>query len=180
MCSSDLNLWSLAGNAGKPVPLGGNGSCASCHGAYSPRYVNDPTFLATPALEGVAGHIEPLAMIGTDRARADELSTYLRATYGTTFWGFPDHQPGWIDPDSTNPVDQLTMLAADALPPAQRVQGACGWEQDIIGYQAPPLYGVWATAPYFHNGSVPTIEEVLNSSERPQIWQRKQIGRAHV
>jgi mono/diheme cytochrome c family protein len=24
------------------------------------------------------------------------------------------------------------------------------------GYQAPPLDGIWATAPYFHNGSVPT------------------------
>ena len=31
------------------------------------------------------------------------------------------------------------------------------------GYVAPPLDGVWATAPYFHNGSVPTIEAVLNS-----------------
>src|SRR5262249_27457963 len=25
------------------------------------------------------------------------------------------------------------------------------------GYQAPPLDGVWATAPYLHNGSVPTV-----------------------
>jgi hypothetical protein len=168
-----LNLWSLAGNSGKPAPLGGNGSCAGCHGAYSPRYVNDPTFLATPALEGIAGHISPLGVIGTDPARANELSTYLRAAYGTTFWGFPDGQPGWVDPGSSDPLAQLQMLAADGLPPAQRVQGACGWEQEVIGYQAPPLYGVWATAPYFHNGSVPSVEAVLNSSERPQIWQRK-------
>lgn len=40
------------------------------------------------------------------------------------------------------------------------------------GYVAPPLVGVWATAPYFHNGSVPTIELVLNSKERPEIWWR--------
>ena len=38
------------------------------------------------------------------------------------------------------------------------------------GYQAPPLYGVWATAPYFHNGSVPTIYHVLNSKLRPSIY----------
>ncbi len=31
------------------------------------------------------------------------------------------------------------------------------------GYQAPPLDGIWATAPYLHNGSVPTLEGVLNS-----------------
>jgi Cytochrome c len=40
------------------------------------------------------------------------------------------------------------------------------------GYQAPPLDGVWATAPYFHNGSVPTVYHVLNSKARPRIVKR--------
>ncbi len=40
------------------------------------------------------------------------------------------------------------------------------------GYIAPPLDGVWMTAPYFHNGSVPTIEAVLNSKLRPKYWTR--------
>ena len=40
------------------------------------------------------------------------------------------------------------------------------------GYLAPPLDGVWITAPYFHNGSVPTIEAVLNSKLRPKYWTR--------
>jgi hypothetical protein len=40
------------------------------------------------------------------------------------------------------------------------------------GYIAPPLDGVWITAPYFHNGSVPTLEAVLNSSIRPKYWTR--------
>jgi len=40
------------------------------------------------------------------------------------------------------------------------------------GYVAPPLVGIWASAPYFHNGSVPTIEAVLNSEVRPEIWAR--------
>ncbi len=40
------------------------------------------------------------------------------------------------------------------------------------GYQAPPLEGVWATAPYFHNGSVPTIYHVLNSKARPKVYTR--------
>ena len=40
------------------------------------------------------------------------------------------------------------------------------------GYVAPPLVGVWASAPYFHNGSVPTVEAVLNSKLRPEIWAR--------
>jgi len=40
------------------------------------------------------------------------------------------------------------------------------------GYIAPPLDGIWATAPYFHNGSVPTLENVLNSTSRPTYWSR--------
>jgi mono/diheme cytochrome c family protein len=41
-----------------------------------------------------------------------------------------------------------------------------------VGYQAPPLDGIWATAPYFHNGSVPTVYHVLNSKARPKIFTR--------
>jgi mono/diheme cytochrome c family protein len=44
--------------------------------------------------------------------------------------------------------------------------------RDYRGYQAPPLDGVWATAPYFHNGSVPTVYHVLNSRARPRIYTR--------
>jgi hypothetical protein len=40
------------------------------------------------------------------------------------------------------------------------------------GYQAPPLDGIWATAPYFHNGSVPTLDGVLNSKARPKLFTR--------
>jgi mono/diheme cytochrome c family protein len=43
---------------------------------------------------------------------------------------------------------------------------------DRGGYQAPPLDGVWATAPYFHNGSVPTVYHVLNSKARPKVFTR--------
>ena len=40
------------------------------------------------------------------------------------------------------------------------------------GYIAPPLDGIWATAPYLHNGSVPDLESVLNSKARPKYWAR--------
>jgi mono/diheme cytochrome c family protein len=45
-------------------------------------------------------------------------------------------------------------------------------QTEPAGYIAPPLDGVWATAPYFHNGSVPTLWHVLNPAERPKIWSR--------
>lgn len=40
------------------------------------------------------------------------------------------------------------------------------------GYVAPPLDGIWATAPYLHNASVPTLEDLLNSPQRPVYWKR--------
>ncbi len=44
------------------------------------------------------------------------------------------------------------------------------------GYVAPPLDGVWATAPYFHNGAVPTLWHVLHSEKRPVVWKRSEDG----
>ena len=42
----------------------------------------------------------------------------------------------------------------------------------LLGYIAPPLDGIWATAPYLHNGSVPTLAALLNSRLRPVRWRR--------
>lgn len=43
------------------------------------------------------------------------------------------------------------------------------------GYVAPPLHGLWASAPYFHNGSVPTLWHVLHPDERPAVWRRDPV-----
>jgi hypothetical protein len=43
---------------------------------------------------------------------------------------------------------------------------------DRTGYIPPVLVGLWASAPYFHNGSVPTLRGVLDSRARPAIWER--------
>lgn len=43
---------------------------------------------------------------------------------------------------------------------------------DPAGYVAPPLDGIWASAPYLHNGSVPTLWHVLRSKSRPVVWRR--------
>ena len=52
-------------------------------------------------------------------------------------------------------------------------------EDPFPGYMAPPLDGVWATGPFLHNGSVPTIELVLDSSKRPKYWKRQDFDSAH-
>jgi mono/diheme cytochrome c family protein len=43
------------------------------------------------------------------------------------------------------------------------------------GYLAPPLAGIWARAPYFHNGSVPDLAGVLDPGARPAMWRRLEV-----
>ncbi|MBX3187266.1 MAG: c-type cytochrome [Labilithrix sp.] len=47
------------------------------------------------------------------------------------------------------------------------------------GYVAPPLDGIWATAPYLHNGSIPTIAALLDSTQRPRYWTRTFDSKAY-
>lgn len=69
----------------------------------------------------------------------------------------------------------------DAIPRAERERYARSWfvdghadDVDLApdGYVAPPLHGVWASAPYFHNGAVPTLWHVLHPDARPAAWRR--------
>lgn len=48
-----------------------------------------------------------------------------------------------------------------------------GFFEQTEGYIAPPLDGIWATAPYLHNGSVPDLLTLLDSEKRPKFWQKK-------
>ena len=50
-------------------------------------------------------------------------------------------------------------------------------DTERIGYQAPPLDGIWASAPYLHNGSVPTLHALLKSSTRPASLRSSPVDR---
>ena len=43
-------------------------------------------------------------------------------------------------------------------------------EEDKHMWRVPTWRNVALTAPYFHNGSVPTIEDVFTVAKRPKIW----------
>ncbi|MDP9141458.1 MAG: hypothetical protein M3O62_11790 [Pseudomonadota bacterium] len=148
------DLWAAGLTNPAPPPGVGNGSCASCHGAYAPRYVNDPAFLDTPALEGIASYIVPRNLIGTDPKRVDSDSEAAEQYGKQNFFAYPET----INDDPN--LDCSTQNRAEIR------QGR------EVGYLAPPLYGVWASAPYFHNGSVPNVWEVLKTEERKTIWRR--------
>lgn len=148
------DLWGEGLDNPAPRPEGGNGSCASCHGAYSPRYVNDPAYLDTPALEGVASYIVPRDLIATDPWRVDSDSEAAEQYGKENFFAYPET------------LDDDPMLDCSTQNRAEIRQARAP------GYLAPPLYGIWASAPYFHNGAVPDVWGVLDPASRPQIWRR--------
>ncbi len=90
-------------------------------------------------------------------------------------------------PEVTVPIDVVGTdpLRLTSLSPEHRRWMQAGWmsrygaDEVIVnpaGYVAPPLDGVWASAPYLHNGSVPTLWHVLHPVERPAVWQRTEDG----
>ena len=155
------NLWAPELHNPVPEPDHGNGSCASCHGAYSPRYVHDPVFLASPVLEGMAANVVPLRIINTDSARLDGNSERVQQYSRDNWFAYAD---AGADERNEDGVPYCGNWADESLRGERE-----------LGYLAPPLYGVWATAPYFHNGSVPNLEAVLDPGARPDIWRRRSL-----
>jgi mono/diheme cytochrome c family protein len=88
--------------------------------------------------------IVPLQEIGTDPARFHGISDQFGEAYAASW--FSKEREGWFGDDFT--------------------------PRKTAGYQAPPLDGIWATAPYFHNGAAPTVYHVLNSKARPKVFTR--------
>lgn len=91
-----------------------------------------------------------------------------------------------VSPTYPNLVIAAEEVATDALIVAGSAQfagpfvkwfnesfyGQKGRLAPAAGYVAPPLDGIWATAPYLHNGSVPTLAALLDSTSRPRFWSR--------
>src|SRR5439155_13988 len=89
--------------------------------------------------------------------------------------------PRAIDPARPQYVDALNEQVTEETNGLlyTRAKGRCGcvgvYELSLgqfIGYAAPALHGLWSTAPYLHNGSVPTVYHVLRYGERPTSWRR--------
>jgi mono/diheme cytochrome c family protein len=86
-------------------------------------------------------------------------------------------------PEKMVPIDDIgtDRVRFDALSVEHRQGYGESWfaefgKQDTrakpAGYVAPPLDGIWASSPYLHNGSVPTLWHLLNPDERPTVWKR--------
>ncbi|RMG57124.1 MAG: hypothetical protein D6722_25405 [Bacteroidetes bacterium] len=130
-------------------------------------------------LEALEPPAYPEPVDAAQAARGEAIfSVHCEKCHGT--YGARESYPNKIvplDEVGTDPLYAQYFMQASGLPdwfnkswfaqspPAARLQASAG-------YMAPPLDGVWATAPYLHNGSVPTLAALLDSRLRPRYWAR--------
>jgi mono/diheme cytochrome c family protein len=168
----------------------GEESCADCH----PLPDNAGHYPSTPAAENRFGvtfvktHMIPLADIGTDPLTAKNFA--LRSV-----------KSGAVAPLLPAPFTNASVVPAPAMltilvglaakdsnqhaqPPFNAPESAelIGYRQkadglppyaapNLFAYRARPLDGIWATAPYLHNGSVPSLYELLlPPTKRSQVF----------
>lgn len=167
--------------------------CAGCHGG--------PDYRLTPAAETEGGRqwlavtMVDLAMVKTD----PKMLTNFAARTARPGALAPLLKPVTL-PDGQVPAGQLLLAAvytitenalrarnitgderkayygwrfapepppAPGAPPPRPQQG---WTRSLA-YKAGPLAGVWATGPFLHNGSVPTVYDLLSpEAERPKTF----------
>lgn len=150
------------------------GGCADCHGIKpgQTRFPNQKTW-ATPILN-----------VGTDTREYDVLGW-------TAQTGVLNGASTLADPDPLKPVDNSIAILGMAVlgsieqycleNPLSCAEAGSGLElrrrynvgglkglynvrDGIAGYESRVLQGVWAAAPYLHNGSVPSLAQLLTPS----------------
>ncbi|RBO53795.1 hypothetical protein DSD19_08290 [Rhodovulum sp. BSW8] len=103
-------------------------------------------------------------VIGTDMNRAQVLNPAGSAMFLAAF------QAACHDPDFGY-TDTYGRRIEPCTMPAYRILRDTT-EAANQGYLAPPLDGIWARAPYLHNGSVPTLAQLLKPASRAPVFLR--------
>jgi hypothetical protein len=144
--------------------------CAECHGRngrdFSGKYV---------------GFVTPIKEIGTDRHRLDNYTEILALNMATTYAEQKRKLRPHACPGGTTyqPPNRLALAGKEPgeirLAAVEKEDGSYRYKhyRKTNGYANMPLDGVWLRAPYLHNGSVPTLRDLLNpQSERPPEFYR--------
>ncbi|MGH8405975.1 MAG: di-heme-cytochrome C peroxidase, partial [Pseudomonas sp.] len=172
----------LFGAIDKPLAAQGRAlfaeNCAGCH---------------VPAVSQVDGRpvrqlkMLPVEVIGTDPATANNIADH-RFDLSALQWDPAELAKMNVElhPTPTEPLDLRSLSSAKGLAyitafvedhayraagvtPAERPRldgfGLPIGVRELRAYKARPLAGVWATPPFLHNGSVPTIYQLLSPQD---------------
>ncbi|WP_439879231.1 di-heme-cytochrome C peroxidase [Pseudomonas prosekii] len=172
----------VLGSVDKPLAAKGRTlfteNCASCH---------------VPRVKTINGrdvqqlHLLPVAAIGTDPTAADNIADH-RFDLSALQWDPAElaQLDVQLHPTPSEPLDLSKLSVAKGLAyvtafvenRAYRDAGVTAAErpaldgfglpigvQELRAYKARPLAGVWATAPFLHNGSVPSLYQLLSPQD---------------
>ena len=166
-------------------------NCAYCH-APNPKPV-DKRFAPTRDPEW-AMRVVPITIVGTDPTTADNIADH-RFNISKLGWSkeqlsklgvkLYDGKLEDLNFRSISSAKGLAYITAyvenraynDAGISGQERWAMDGWGlpigvQEKRGYKARPLDGIWGTPPFLHNGSVPTLFELLSPvyERRSEFW----------
>ncbi|SFX91008.1 MULTISPECIES: di-heme-cytochrome C peroxidase [unclassified Pseudomonas] len=174
-------VWpeALLGPVDKPLAAKGRALFAeNCAGCHVPKVVQGPD---RPVQQL---HMLPVKVIGTDPGTANNIADH-RFDLTSLQWDPAElaKLEVQLHPTPTQPLDMSQLSVAKGLAyvtafvenRAYRDAGVTPEERpaldgfglpigvrELRAYKARPLAGVWATPPFLHNGSVPTIYQLLS------------------
>lgn len=150
-------------------------NCKSCHGVRDENGKFPMTEPNALGLRFIKTSFSPPSVSGTDpemvnnvlrrKAKPGDLKPYLSPPELQTLDEVPAASVlkaavggviGRYAKEKGLDQEQLANLAGGHIPPDPD-----GPDYIPVGYIARPLYGIWATAPFLHNGSVPNLYELL-------------------
>ncbi len=164
---------------------GNEPSCVSCHALKDAG----GQYPLTPAEENFYGkqfvitNMSPLAEIGTDPAMALNFATrvvstgHLGSLLPAPFTGASELPAPLFIRVLVNVAEQTALTALQPPLSPDKLAEAIGYRvpaegfppyrpKNLLAYRARPLDGIWATAPYLHNGSVQSLYELLKPANK--------------
>jgi hypothetical protein len=175
--------------------------CADCHHMSKagnipgqiwtvtpPTPINtDPTMYNNALRTAKTGILEGTANLGDDLKKfgseAPAVEILTSAVAGAIVDGYVYPQPRGSKRIKLGPLigqEVTTVVESDIIAALTKAIGETyaakdeTLNSDLPAYEARPLYGIWATAPFLHNGSVRTLWELLKPSDRPAKFYVKQ------
>ena len=169
--------------------------CAGCHTAKPDHYETMVTFAhmgaanvtdewmacntwdytgASGALNGTKADYLGGRPLGATEPVANLLTTSVKGAlvgqkYGIIYTAAQTFA-GITPPPTVGHIQGVQTLSAQKAARLARCLAAS--DNPLMAYKARPLEGIWATAPYLHNGSVPTLYDLLTApAQRPATFQ---------
>lgn len=159
-----------------------DGGCTECHGKRPGafRFIPPSSTWATPLcdvgtdtreyailhrnvksglFEGVRAPIGPPVGAESDTFALlgiAVIGSIFQQTFGISLFKYGSYEAAAVTPKMHKP-------AADELLATYKPAAAdeCGGKDGPIKYESRVMHGIWAAAPYLHNGSVPTLADLL-------------------